>query len=55
MRLGTSKIKAESENTVTLRVVAIAMHPNYYDLNGIYFDIGIAIPEKTIVYTNYIR
>jgi hypothetical protein len=55
MRLGASTISVESENTIILRVVAIARHPNYSSLHGVYFDAGIAIPEKPIAYTNYIR
>jgi hypothetical protein len=55
MRLGTSKIYVETAYTITLRVVAIFTHPNYNFLKGVYFDAGIAIPEKAIAYTNYIR
>jgi hypothetical protein len=55
MRLGTSTPTTEANITQiqTLRVVQIAIHPNYGTLNGVYFDAGIAIPEKPIVFINY--
>jgi hypothetical protein len=55
MRLGTSSQVTKTSYTITLRVVNITRHPQYSSLGGVYFDAGIAIPEKPIVFTNYIR
>jgi hypothetical protein len=54
MRAGTSYYKNETKFTQTRRIVAIIQHPDYDD-DFVYFDAGIAIAERKVEFSDYIR
>jgi hypothetical protein len=39
----------------TRKIIQILKHPNYNRDNGGYFDVGIAIAEREIKFSDYIR
>ncbi len=55
MRAGTSYYKNETKFTQTRRIIEIIRHPDYDWQNGVYFDAGIAIAERKVEFSDYIR
>ncbi len=54
MRAGTSYYKDETKFTQTRRIVEIIRHPDY-DGDTVYFDAGIAIAERRVEFSDYVR
>ncbi len=55
MRAGTSYYKNVTQFTQTRRIVKILRHSDYKSQNGVYFDAGIAIAERKVEFSDYIR
>jgi hypothetical protein len=55
VRAGTSYYKVVTEFTETRKIIQILKHPNYSRDNGSYFDVGFAIAEREIKFSDYIR
>ena len=54
MRLGNENLDMASPNEVVRTVIKVESHPLFRD-NRVYFDVGIAIADKRIEFTDYIR
>jgi hypothetical protein len=55
VRAGTSFYKEVTKFTETRKIIQILTHPNYSSNGGVYFDVGIAIAERKVEFSNYIR
>jgi hypothetical protein len=54
MRLGVVDLSTPSTNGIVRRVREILTHPKYLEGKA-YFDVGVAIADRSIEFTDFVR